>query len=60
MRVKYVDVNLVPPLPKLWWFTYGAKAKKMMDGFLEFLFAPTVTRRVLGSLKMVVNIGRKL
>ena len=60
VRVKYVDVDLVPQLPKLWWFKYGAKAKKMMDGFLEFLFAPTVTRRVLGSLKMVVNIGRKL
>ncbi len=60
VRVKYTDVDLVPQLPKLWWFKYGAPAKKMMDGFLDFLFAPTVTRRALGSLKMIVNLRRKL
>ena len=60
VRVKYVDVDLVPQLPKLWWFKYGARAKRMMDGFLDFLFAPTLARRVLGSLKMIVSIRRKL
>jgi acyl-CoA reductase-like NAD-dependent aldehyde dehydrogenase len=60
VRVKYVDVDLVPQLPKLWWFKYGAQAKKMMDGFLDFLFAPSLARRVRGGLKMVVNIRRKL
>jgi hypothetical protein len=60
VRVKYTDVDLVPQLPKLWWFKYGAPAKKMMDGFLDFLFAPTVMRRALGSLKMMVNLRRKL
>jgi len=60
VRVKYVDVDLVPQLPKLWWFKYGAEAKKMMDGFLDFLFAPSLTRRGLGSLRMIVNMRRKL
>jgi acyl-CoA reductase-like NAD-dependent aldehyde dehydrogenase len=60
VRVKYTDVDLLPQLPKLWWFRYGAQAKKMMDGFLDFLFGPTVTRRVLGSLKMIINMRRKL
>jgi hypothetical protein len=60
VRVKYVDVDLVPQLPKLWWFRYGARAKKMIDGFLDFLFAPTLAQRVLGSLKMIVSIRRKL
>ena len=60
VRVKYLDVDLVPQLPKLWWFRYGAQAKNMMDGFLDFLFAPSLVRRVRGGLKMVVNIRRKL
>ena len=60
VRVKYVDVDLVPQLPKLWWFKYGAQAKKMMDGFVDLLFAPSLARRVLGGLKMIVNIRRKL
>lgn len=60
VRVKYLDVDLLPQLPKLWWFKYGAQAKKMMDGFLDFLFAPSLARRALGGLKMIVNLRRKL
>jgi acyl-CoA reductase-like NAD-dependent aldehyde dehydrogenase len=56
VRVKYVDVDLVPQLPKLWWFKYGAQASRMMDGFLDFLFAPSLVRRVRGGLKMLVNL----
>ena len=60
MRVKYTDVDLLPQLPKLWWFKYGAQAKKMMDGFLDFLFAPDPARRLRGGVKMLVNLRRKL
>jgi succinate-semialdehyde dehydrogenase/glutarate-semialdehyde dehydrogenase len=55
VRVKYTDVDLVPQLPKLWWFRYGAQAKTMMDGFVDFLFAPSLARRVLGGLQTAVN-----
>ncbi len=55
VRVKYTDVDLVPQLPKLWWFRYGAQAKRMMDGFTDFLFAPSLARRVAGGLKTIVN-----
>ncbi len=60
VRVKYVDVDLAPQLPKLWWFKYGVQANKMMDGFVDFLFAPSLARRARGTLKMIVNIRRKL
>jgi acyl-CoA reductase-like NAD-dependent aldehyde dehydrogenase len=55
VRVKYTDVDLVPQLPKLWWFRYGARAKRMMDAFVDFLFAPSLGQRVLGGLKTVIN-----
>ena len=60
VRVKYLDVDLLPQLPKLWWFKYGTQAKKMVDGFLDFLFAPSLARRALGGVKMIVNLRKKL
>jgi hypothetical protein len=57
VRVKYGDVDLLPQLPKLWWFKYGAQAKKMTDGFLDFLFAPGLPRRLRGGVKSLLTFA---
>ncbi|MGH9795432.1 MAG: aldehyde dehydrogenase family protein [Candidatus Acidiferrales bacterium] len=40
VQVKYVDVEGLPRLPKLWWYGYGAGLAADAERFLEFLFAP--------------------
>jgi len=56
VRVKYIDVDLVPGLPKLWWFGYDATANRLMEGFLDFLFARGLRGRARGLGAMLGNL----
>ncbi len=49
-RVKYIDVDLVPKLPKLWWYGYDTRAGRLMESFVAFLFAPGFWSRLRGGL----------
>ena len=60
VRVKYIDVDLLPRLPKLWWFGYGARGSGLMERFVEFLFAPGFWTRVRGALATAARIGGRL
>jgi acyl-CoA reductase-like NAD-dependent aldehyde dehydrogenase len=59
VRVKYLDVDLAPKLPKLWWFGYDRKADRGMRGFLDFLFAPRWTARVRGFVGTLAGFGKR-
>jgi len=52
-RVKYIDVDMVPGLPKLWWFGYDSRASRLMESFVDFLFAPRFWSRVRGGLGLL-------
>ncbi|HEV2175610.1 MAG TPA: aldehyde dehydrogenase family protein [Terriglobia bacterium] len=58
VRVKYIDVDLVPKLPKLWWFRYDGMVRPM-QGFVEFLFAGGVRRRVWGLASALAGLGKR-
>lgn len=60
VRVKYIDVDLVPKLPKLWWFGYDTRAGRLMESFVEFLFAPGLGSRVLGGLGVIARAPGRL
>jgi hypothetical protein len=60
VRVKYIDVDLVPSLPKVWWYGYGLKAQRLAQGFTEFLFGRRPARRARGLVRMIANLGKKL
>ncbi|MGH9817817.1 MAG: aldehyde dehydrogenase family protein, partial [Candidatus Acidiferrales bacterium] len=54
VQVKYVDVEGLPRMPKLWWYGYGAGLAADAERFLEFLFAPRWwerVRRIPGALR---------
>lgn len=59
VRVKYIDVDLVPGLPKLWWFGYDAKASRLMKGFTDFLFARGLARRARGLAAVLANLRKR-
>ena len=60
VQVKYIDTDLAPGIPKLWWYGYGAKAQRFAQGFLGFLFARGPARRARGLGTMLVNLEKKL
>ncbi|HEY6292680.1 MAG TPA: aldehyde dehydrogenase family protein [Terriglobia bacterium] len=60
VRVKYIDVDLVPKLPKLWWFGYDARASRLMEGFVDFLFAPGFWTRLRGAAGFAARLGGRL
>jgi acyl-CoA reductase-like NAD-dependent aldehyde dehydrogenase len=59
-RLKYIDVDLVPKLPKLWWFGYDARAMRFMEDFVEFLFAPGFWTRTAGGFGALARGGGRL
>lgn len=59
-RVKYIDVDLVPKLPKLWWYGYDTRAGRLMENFVDFLFAPGFWLRARGAVGVMVRVPRRL
>jgi acyl-CoA reductase-like NAD-dependent aldehyde dehydrogenase len=48
VQVKYVDTDLMPGIPKVWWFGYGRHFQKQMNGFVDLLFARSWGRKLKG------------
>jgi succinate-semialdehyde dehydrogenase/glutarate-semialdehyde dehydrogenase len=59
VRLKYVDVDLMPAMKKVWWYGYGEQFARQMDGFLDMQFARGVAARVRGALRAASVIWRK-
>jgi succinate-semialdehyde dehydrogenase/glutarate-semialdehyde dehydrogenase len=50
VRLKYLDVDLMPGMKKVWWYGYGATFARQMEGFLDFQFARGLADRLRGAL----------
>src|SRR5271167_300368 len=58
VQVKHVDVDLLPSVPKPWWFGYDGKLKQQMDGFIDLLFAKSLGTKLSGALRSVRLVRR--
>jgi acyl-CoA reductase-like NAD-dependent aldehyde dehydrogenase len=59
VRLKYLDVDLVPGMKKVWWYGYGANFSRHMEGFLDFQFARGLGKRLRGALRSAGVVARK-
>ncbi|HXZ80808.1 MAG TPA: aldehyde dehydrogenase family protein [Terriglobales bacterium] len=59
VRVKYIDSDLLPSVKKVWWYGYGTEFSRQMRGFVDFLFAPGLGRRLRGGLQSRASLFRK-
>lgn len=59
VRVKYIDVDLAPRLPRIWWFGYDAKTSRLIKGFGDFMFAKSLRQRARGLAAMVKNLSKR-
>ena len=61
VRLKYVDVDSMPGMKKVWWYGYGTNFSQQMEGFLDMQFAHDLGTRLRGALRAVgVVVSKKL
>jgi acyl-CoA reductase-like NAD-dependent aldehyde dehydrogenase len=51
VRIKYLDSERLPGVKRVWWYGYGDKFSRQMDGFLDLQFAGGLVKRLRGGLK---------
>jgi succinate-semialdehyde dehydrogenase/glutarate-semialdehyde dehydrogenase len=53
VRIEYVASDRLPGMKKLWWYPYGEKFARGMEGFVEMQFARGVGQRLQGVIRAV-------
>jgi acyl-CoA reductase-like NAD-dependent aldehyde dehydrogenase len=51
VQEKYVDVDLFPGIPKVWWFGYSNLYWHQIDGFIDVLFARSWMEKLKGAMR---------
>lgn len=59
VRVKYLDTDHLPRMKKLWWYGYGGKFTRQMEGFVNMQFAKSAAQRLRGALRTLGLIRRR-
>jgi len=57
--VKYVDVDLLPHMKKVWWYGYSAAFQRQMSGFVDMMFGRSLRARVKGGFATIGALRRK-
>jgi acyl-CoA reductase-like NAD-dependent aldehyde dehydrogenase len=61
VRMKYVDVDRMPGMKKVWWYGYGDRFTLRMEDFIDFQFARNLADRLRGALRAAgIVIQKKL
>ena len=59
VRVKYLDIDRMPGMKKVWWHCYGESFRRQMEGFLDMQFARGLATRVRGAMRAAGVLRRK-
>jgi acyl-CoA reductase-like NAD-dependent aldehyde dehydrogenase len=59
VRLKYLDVDRMPSMKKVWWYGYGTSFARQMEGFLDMQFARGWRARLRGALHAAGVMRRK-
>jgi acyl-CoA reductase-like NAD-dependent aldehyde dehydrogenase len=59
VRVKYLDIDRMPAMKKVWWHGYGESFRRQMEGFLDMQFARSMSARLRGFIQAAGVVRRK-
>ncbi|MGA7220250.1 MAG: aldehyde dehydrogenase family protein, partial [Candidatus Sulfotelmatobacter sp.] len=59
VRLKYLDIDLMAGMKKVWWYGYGLSFVRQMEGLLDFQFARAFPGRMRGALRAVGLLRRR-
>ena len=57
--VKYVDVDLLPRMKKIWWYGYSEAFQRQMSGFVDMMFGGSLGARIKGAFGTMSGLLRK-
>jgi len=57
--VKYVDVDLLPRMKKIWWYGYSEAFQRQMSGFVDMMFGGSLRARIIGALGTMRALRRR-
>ncbi len=58
VRLKYLDVDRMPGMKKVWWYGYGEHFARQMAAFLDMQFGRTLATRLRGALRAAGAVRR--
>jgi acyl-CoA reductase-like NAD-dependent aldehyde dehydrogenase len=59
VRLKYLDIDRMPSMKKVWWYGYGESFAQHMAGFLDMQFARSLGTRLKGALRAAGVLKQK-
>ncbi|MFY9561448.1 MAG: aldehyde dehydrogenase family protein [Terriglobales bacterium] len=59
VRVKHLDIDLLPRVKKPWWFGYGGELAPQMEAFLDMIFARPLRQRMTAALRSCGVLWRR-
>jgi acyl-CoA reductase-like NAD-dependent aldehyde dehydrogenase len=59
VRAKYLDLDRMPGMKKVWWHGYGESFRRQIEGFLDMQFASGIGKKVSGALRASGIVRRK-
>src|SRR5579871_2121396 len=59
VRVKYLDMDRMPGMRKVWWHGYGESFRRQMEGFLDMQFARSTSKKLRGAIQAAGVFRRK-
>lgn len=59
VRLKYLDIDRMPGMKKLWWYGYGESFRRQMEGFVDLQFGRGLMTKVRGALRAAIALRRK-
>jgi succinate-semialdehyde dehydrogenase/glutarate-semialdehyde dehydrogenase len=59
VRVKHLDIDLLPRMKKPWWFGYGGEFARQMEAFLDMIFARPLRERMRAVLRSCGALWRR-
>jgi succinate-semialdehyde dehydrogenase/glutarate-semialdehyde dehydrogenase len=59
VRIKHVDSDRLPGIKQLWWYGYGDRFARQMEGFVDLMFARGLGQRLRGALRSAGAFSRK-
>lgn len=58
VQVKYIDSDLLPTMPKLWWYGYGSHFQRQMESIVQFVFGDGWARKLSGGVRALGALKR--
>jgi succinate-semialdehyde dehydrogenase/glutarate-semialdehyde dehydrogenase len=59
VRTKYLDIDRMPGMKKVWWHGYGESFRRQMEGFLDMQFGRGLATRLRGALRAAGALKRR-